>query len=178
MHGVFLLQGHLRTALQYTEMMPAESATALAAIRDRLYNCGAGGMPAQPVNLTAPFQPVDVQPAPGAEAAEAATAAPAAANQNQGVHPPEGLWVRRQKLTWWCTDHFCLLPTSLGVVLNLWRTFKARSKHHMASMHTFCQVKQSQAADCLDSDLPYKRPNFCCGYMTTMRYQRWMIFRI
>ena len=78
------------TALQFAEMMPAESATALAAIRDRLYNCGAGGMPVQPVNPTAPFEPVDVQPEPGLEASEAASTAaaaqqPAAVTSNQGL---------------------------------------------------------------------------------------------
>ncbi|KAK9836483.1 hypothetical protein WJX74_001433 [Apatococcus lobatus] len=85
-------QGHLRMALDFSELMVAEPATALAAIRDRLFNCGAGGMPAQPVGLPAPFEPVDVQPQPDAadvDAASAATPQPGAAalaatNSGQG----------------------------------------------------------------------------------------------
>ena len=87
------MQGHLRLALNFTNLMQSESATALAAVQDRLYNSGLGGMPAMPVNPAAPFDPVDVQPAPGVEAAEApaaaaasqpAVAAPASSTANQG----------------------------------------------------------------------------------------------
>ena len=61
-------------ALEFSELMTCEPATALAAIRDRLFNCGAGGMPAQPVGLPTPFESVDVQPQPDAAAADAASA--------------------------------------------------------------------------------------------------------
>ena len=67
-------QGHLRMALDFSELMTAEPATALAAIRDRLFNCGAGGMPAQPIGLPAPFEPMDIQPQPDAASSDAASA--------------------------------------------------------------------------------------------------------
>lgn len=78
-------------ALDFSELMTAEPATALAAIRDRPFNCGMGAVSAQPCGLPTPFETVDpdVQPQLDVAAAEAASAAAPNLAQLPSQLPPQ-----------------------------------------------------------------------------------------